>query len=396
MLTGSTALPHVRRRSGSGHRVATLVASTVYLAMSAVYVYLAVALPGGPDGMSDLGVYTGAVRSALEGGSLYGHASANGDQFVYPPFAGLVFVPLALLPETVARVGWTLVQCVQVVVLAWAVVVRADQPLLRRAPRRVAVPVLACLLLVAQPVFTGLFLGQVSLLVTLLALLDALDLTPPRLRGVATGVAAAIKLTPLAFLPYLWFTERRQAAVTGALTFVGATALASLVWSEPALRPWTLVLATPEFIDLGQPDNQSLRGLAARLGWTDATGRLALLAALLLVVVAAYRRSARLHARGRVLAGALVVGAMVVLVSPISWNHHQTTLTLVAACCLASGARRLNTAWLVGVLALTSFPVQLALQHAPPPPALLTANTALLLAVLVACVLPFQTADPRG
>ena len=73
------------------------------------------------------------------------------------------------------------------VLLAHLVLARGDHPLLRRLPRPAALPLATCVLLASYPVFTGVFLGQVSLLVTVLALLDALDRVPRRCRGWPRG-----------------------------------------------------------------------------------------------------------------------------------------------------------------------------------------------------------------
>jgi alpha-1,2-mannosyltransferase len=337
--------------------------------------------------MSDLHVYVGSAQTLLAGGSLYDFVSFNGDRFVYPPFAGLAFAPLLVVGEPALRVLWTLAQCAEVVLLAAVVVARGNHPLLRRAGAGVTVPVVACLLLLSQPVFTGLFLGQVSLLVVVLVLLDALEVTPARLRGVPTGLAAAVKLTPLAFVPYLWFTGRRRAAVVATLTFATATALAALVLPEQSRWFWSHGLGPAGFIDLAQADNQSLRGVAARLGWSGDGGGL-LLATSALVLLLAYRRSGDLHQQGQWLAGAVVVGAAVVLVSPISWSHHQTPLVLAAACAVGGSGRR-ALAWAAGIVLLTSFPVQLALPSIGPPLDLLTSNTGALLALLLLCWAPF-------
>ena len=82
---------------------ATAVLAWVLLGLlSAVLVHLALTLPGGPDGLSDLRVYRGAVAELSRGGSLYAFQAPNGDRFTYPPFAGLLLAPLAAVPA-VAR-----------------------------------------------------------------------------------------------------------------------------------------------------------------------------------------------------------------------------------------------------------------------------------------------------
>jgi alpha-1,2-mannosyltransferase len=361
---------------------------TTLVLLSAVLVHMALTLPGGPDGLSDLRVYRGAVAELVDGRSLYGFAAPNGDRFTYPPFAGLVLVPLAALPDAVLGVLWTLAQVGLTVLLAHLVLTRGDAPLLHRLPRPAALPLTSCVLLASYPVFSGVFLGQVSLLVTVLALVDALDLVPRRFQGVATGLAAAVKLTPLVFLPHLWLTGRRRAAVVAAGSFVVAGGLAwGLLPADSGLF-WANPLDVPPFLDLAQLDNQSLRGLTTRSGWSGpGVDGVVLLASALLAGVS-YRRGRDLHGEGRLLAAAVVVGALAVVVSPVSWSHHQVPLVLAAACA-ASGPTRWARAWPLGVLVLMTLPLPFLLPALPPVVRPVTDHLVLALALLVALGLPF-------
>lgn len=377
--------------SRPGARALPVTAWVVFAALSAVAVHLAVRLPGGPDGMSDLHVYVGAVQQLLSRGTLYDFVSFNGDPFTYPPSAGLLMVPLTLLPEPTLRVVWTLLQCAEVVALAAVVLRRATAPLLTRLPRPLALPVLACLLVVSYPVFTGVFLGQVSLLVTLLVLLDALDVVPPRWQGVLTGVAAAVKLTPLAFVPYLWLSGRRRSAVLATATFAACTLVTWLVLPGDSARYWSGITGTPGLVELGQADNQSVHGFLARTALAEPIRTPVLVTVTGLAVVLGYLRSARLHRTGLVLPGAVVVGAMAVVVSPISWSHHQIALVLAAAC-LVGRAGRGATAWTGTVYVLGTLPLPFLVGSVPDPVRLLAENLGLLLALLVCCAVPFAAA----
>jgi len=362
--------------------------------LSAVLVHLALALPGGPDGLSDLRVYQGAVAELVRGGSLYAFVAPNGDGFSYPPFAGLALAPLAAVPQAALGVVWTLVQVGLAVLLARAVLVRGDHPVLRRLPRAAALPVVSCVLLLSYPVFSGTFLGQVSLLVTVLALVDALDLVPRRLQGVATGLAAAIKLTPLVFLPYLWLTGRRRAAGAAAATFLAGGVLSWLLLPTDFRRFWSSPTDVPPFIPLGQLDNQSLQGQAARAGWSGSGVDVLILGVSAVVAVVAYRRSQQLHAAGRRLAGAVVVGALAVVVSPVSWSHHQTVLVLAAACAV-TGPTLWARLWPVGVLVLMTLPLPFLLPTLPTLVRPVADHLVLLLALALALGLPFRPRPPQ-
>ncbi|GAA1433295.1 hypothetical protein GCM10009616_24950 [Microlunatus lacustris] len=367
---------------------------TVLGVLSAVLVHMAWTLPGGPDGLSDLRVYRGSTAELLAGGSLYAFEAPNGDKFTYPPFAGLFLAPSALVPEAVLGVLWTLAQVGLAVLLAHLVLTRGDHLLLRRIPRPAALPVVSCVLLASYPVFSGTFLGQVSLLVTVLALADALDLVPRRFQGVATGLAAAVKLTPLVFLPYLWLTGRRRAAGTAAATFVAAGALSWLLLPADSRQFWSDPTGVPGFIPLAQLDNQSLTGLAARASWSGSGVDVAILGVSAVVAVAAYRRSQQLHTAGRWLAGAVVVGALAVVVSPVSWSHHQTVLVLAAACAV-TGPPRWARRWPVAVLVLMTLPLPFLLPALPPVVRPVADHLVLVLALVLALGLPFRPRPPE-
>lgn len=370
-----------------------------FAACAVLAVVVAVRRPG-PDALSDLEVYLGAARNLGGGGSLYAFVAPNGDAFVYPPVAGLALLPLAALPDVAARVLWTLLQCGQVLLLARVVVRRSPLPVLGRLPRGAAVPAVALVLTLSYPVLSGLYLGQVSLLVTLLALLDAVDLVPRRFQGLLTGLAAAVKLTPLAFVPYLWLTGRRRAAVVALLTTGAVTGGSWLVAPGESARYWGSATVARPYVDLGQADNASLVGLLTRTGWSADVTTVVLVPLTLLVVVAGYLRARDAYRRGQTLAGAVVVGAVVVLVSPISWSHHQVLLVLAAACVVGTGRRDPGTrsagsaagwsaGWSVGVVLLTGTGVQAVLLHLWSPGPVLR-ESGVLLALAIACAVPFR------
>ena len=77
--------------------------------------------------------------------------------------------------------------------------------------------------LLLNPVLITIGFGQVNLFVTFLVMWDLLSDRRIGKRqmplGVATGLAAAVKLTPLLFVPYLLLTRRWRGALTCVLTF---------------------------------------------------------------------------------------------------------------------------------------------------------------------------------
>jgi alpha-1,2-mannosyltransferase len=104
------------------------------------------------------------------------------------------------------------------------------------------------------------------------------------------------------------------------------------------------------------------------------------------VVVAALVRAVRAHRNDQLLAAAVVIGAAGLVVSPVSWTHHQVWLVLAAL--LAVGARtRTSLWWAIGVVAVMTLPVTAV--GAGLPGDAVFGNARLLLAVAVAAVVPF-------
>ncbi|HEX5740161.1 MAG TPA: glycosyltransferase family 87 protein, partial [Pilimelia sp.] len=231
-----TAEPPRRRRPPTGARTTPAGRSaTLWLAAAvalAVHAVVTLRRPA-PDRMADLQVYIGSVRSLLAGGSLYDFAAWNGAPFTYPPFAGIVFVPVAVVGVDAARLLW--LGALAGVLVSLAVVVRrCGRSPAWDAPARLPGVLLVCA--VSAPVASNIRFGQVSLVLVLLVLLDEAGVVPARLRGVATGLAAALKLTPAVFVLYWWLTGRRAEAGRAAAAAAAATALAWMVLPGESAR----------------------------------------------------------------------------------------------------------------------------------------------------------------
>ena len=301
-----------------------------------------------PDRFADLHVYRGSVLAMRHGASLYSYHAANGDPFTYPPFAGLVLYPTSWPIE----LGWMVLTFGAV---AWCAVLVAP----RWAP-------LACVaLLLSAPVVRDLRFGQVSLFLALLVLLDGVR----RGRGIGTGVASAVKLTPLVFVPYLWLSGQRRVALTALGTFVGCTVVGWLVLPRDSVRYWfTELWHTDRIGNLALSGNQSLNGLLLRAG---VHLRFVWLGLALVVLVVGLWRASLAARRGDPLAGIVIAGAVLVAVSPVSWTHHQIWLVFAAFC----PVRRWQVVWTSAVLVVMTVPALVNLR-AP-------------LALAIACVVPF-------
>ncbi|WP_409181616.1 glycosyltransferase 87 family protein [Amycolatopsis sp. VS8301801F10] len=269
-------------------------------------------LGGAPLGV-DSAVYRAGALAVLRGQPLYepllalDPKSALELPFTYPPSAALLFLPLAALP---VHFGWLLIAVGSVLAL-WSVT--------RRFARERPLPAL-CLLPVLEPVWRMISLGQINGVLMAMVVLDALPGRNRRSGGMLIGLAAAVKLTPLIFVPYLFLTGRRADAWRALGTFLGTSAAGALLLPGDSIRYWTSAMLDNR--NAGTVDwvlDQSLHGMFARfgatsLGWYAASAALCLLAGALLV--------REFHRRGDPRAALLVTAACGLLVSPLSWTHH--------------------------------------------------------------------------
>jgi alpha-1,2-mannosyltransferase len=118
-----------------------------------------------------------------------------------------------------------------------------------------------------EPVHSTLEYGQVDIVLLALVSLDCLRPDPRWPRGALTGLAAAVKLTPAAFVLFFLLRRDRRAAVTAAGSFAAATGAAfALDWHD-SVQYWTHVIT-----DTSRPGNpafagnQAISGLIARAG----------------------------------------------------------------------------------------------------------------------------------
>ena len=277
----------------------------------------------------DLGVYLRLGGKYVFTSHLYSFVLPNTSlPFTYPPFAALLFAPWQRTFTSVGLVQavWTmgnLVALIGVLVLS----VRLVKPSLdRMATWRLALA-LSLPALLLNPVLITIGFGQVNLFVTFLVMWDLLSerrIGKRRLPlGVATGLAAAVKLTPLLFVPYLLMTRRWRGALTCLVTF-GACELVTFAVSPASSRAyWTRAIFKPGRAgDLSIVDNQNLWGVLDR--FTHGVLPDALMLPLLLVTAAGgLLLAAQAHRRSSPFLGVLICAVTCLIVSPISWVHHM-------------------------------------------------------------------------
>ncbi|MGC5245678.1 glycosyltransferase 87 family protein [Gordonia sp. DT219] len=317
------------------------------IAAIAVFVWQLTVIPAGNPfyglfhNTVDLRVYLAGGRTVLRGDPLYNHAMLADLDFTYPPFAAVIFAPLALASLATAKILWWGAIGLALV----ATVLLGFRSLGYRVDARLWV--LSVLVAVAstalEPVRTTIWLGQVNIFLMLLILADLvfLDLRRPRsrLRGLWVGVAAGIKLTPGFFVVYLLVIRRWRAAVLAVVGFAVTVAIGFLVIPGDSRDYWTTYLGSADRVGrVDSPANQSVNGLISQLlayfgatryrhpypdggtvfqapGWMWVPVAVVVVVLGLWAAVVAYRRGWRLLS-------VTITGMTGAAASPFSWGHH--------------------------------------------------------------------------
>lgn len=305
-------------RTGSRLPVPLLLA-LLLLAVSVggfVLLYLTQPLP-----MADLVVYRAEGRAVASGRNLYGFTVTQWDlPATYPPFAAMLFVPAAWLPLGAARAGSLLLNLVLLGLLAHLSLRFAG--LNRTGSRAVPVIVAVASGLWLEPVFQTFVYGQINLALTVAVLWDLSRPDGARGKGVLTGIAAGLKLTPALFIVHLALTGRRRDAARATAVLAGTVLIGVAVLPGASVDFWTARLfETGRVGKAWIVDNQSLQGLFARLMHTTAPGAVWAVAA---ATTAAAGMTVAAYATRRGLPdwGLMCTAVTALLVSPISWSHH--------------------------------------------------------------------------
>lgn len=267
----------------------------------------------------DLDVYRDAAEVAWSGGDLYGLRYTDiGLPYLYPPFAILFLTPLGWLSDVGAQVIWTLVTLVSVVVYA---VVCVWNFAAERFHTPTVYMVTVAFALAMEPTESNINFGQVNILLALFLVLDLSRRTWRVPQGVLTGIAAAVKLTPLFIAVYYAVTHRVRATAWTVGAFVVCTLVAALVFPHASRVFWTGTFLESDRVGVSYISNQSINGLLQRAVSDPQLARLLWLVLAAVVAVAVLVLAHHLFGTYPHLTDALVLAA-ILLISPISWSAH--------------------------------------------------------------------------
>lgn len=298
--------------------------------------------------MNDFEVYFYGGSRVLQTGEtgvneLY--APRDGLPFTYPPFAALLFAALASLGQGAGSLVFTTTALLgAAVVSAWLArhyfgLGRWRDAVADWRFRSVALAGTAAILLLGPWRDTFDF-GQINIILMGLILADfalhgkarAGEIRWPA--GLLIGIAAGIKLTPLAF--GLYFLVRRDFKALGwmAAGFFGSMVLAWALLPTASVTFWTRIL--PDTGRIGGPayvDNLSVKGLLLHLGLPDSglTSLVWLVLSLALAAVAALAIKWAVAADENFVAVS-ATAVLMLLVSPVSWSHHWVWMAVALPC----------------------------------------------------------------
>jgi alpha-1,2-mannosyltransferase len=254
----------------------------------------------------------------------WGGYSALALKFTYPPFAAVAFALISFIPMAPLWVLSVIVNIASLLAALWFTF--GGLGYRDRRVRLGATLVAAAVTFWLQPVVRTIYLGQINLI-----LMAAImwDLCQPRegrwWKGLVTGVAAGIKLTPLIFVPYMLVTRKFREAGMIVAGFLGTVGIGFAILPGDSSKWWLhgLIFSDGNRTGFtGWAGDQSLRALITRLsGSIDAGTKpwlAAAAAALVLGILTAYLFERAGYHVPAILAAALTG----LLISPISWDHH--------------------------------------------------------------------------
>jgi alpha-1,2-mannosyltransferase len=297
----------------------------------------------------DFDVYRAAGKAVLHGKSLFSpwlEQQMNKPlPYTYPPAAALVAVPFMAVSGVSGYLLWNAFS----LLLLFFVVRRAARPLLQRTPH----PGLVLLLVVAiafslSPVQDEIGFGQVGLVLMAMCFFDCLPDKTRWPRGLLVGIATAVKLVPGLFIPYLWFSGRRRAAVVATGTAIGFSLIGWAVLPGDSHTFWTSgVFNNSRVGDNAYFSNQSLNGMLRRALGGNPNALFLILAAL--IAIYGLRQAVRAARTGDHLLGIAMTALTGIIVSPVSWIHHLVWLAVVLLVIVGDGSNRKRVALALGL-----------------------------------------------
>lgn len=293
----------------------------------------------------DMTIYREGVQAFLDGRPVYSEPMMAGDialPFIYPPFGALAMVPLASRGISHDTAGNIMIVFSDLLLLACLYF--CLRAVLAPRHRRLLLPITTVTWAVAlffEPIDLNNSFAQINVVIMALVVFDLVPRKRWLPQGWLIGLAAAIKITPLAMLLYPLLKKDFRTILTAAASAVIATAVAAAVRWDAFVEFFTVkLLAMGTGGDFGvgtdYQSNSSIKGVVQRLypSLESATDHATLTSVvwlvLTLVTIAAGAWAMHLLIRRDLDVEAWLIGSLVMLlISPVSWSHHWVWLALV-------------------------------------------------------------------
>jgi alpha-1,2-mannosyltransferase len=248
--------------------------------------------------------------------------------FTYPPFALLALSPFSWASFPIAQ--WLLWLASIAAATGSVVLVLRDRGV--AVTKRLWCEAFAwsCVsVIVLEPARSGVDYGQIECILMFIVVADLL-LVPSRYRGVLTGFAAAVKLTPLVFVMAFVVSRDVKSVIRAVASFLAWTALSWLFWPGLSSLYWFHDVSRPARDgSIAYSGNQSWYAILHRAPFPASGSALAwLLLSLVTLTVTAFVAWRCLTVRQRSFA-IISIALAGLLVSPISWTHHWIWVLLI-------------------------------------------------------------------
>lgn len=320
----------------------------------------------------DMVIYREGVKAFMEGGEVYSVPMMAGDialPFIYPPFGALVMVPLAgdwfshAMAGDIMIVLSNLLIGLVVLLLAFALNRQRSNPFVS-SDVIAAASLIWGIVLIFEPVRLNNGFAQINIIIMVLV---ALDLIPrKRLKwlpqGWLIGVAAAIKITPLAMLLYFLVRKEIKPIITAAISAIIATLTAAAVrwdvaWEYFSVKLLSMGTGGDFGVQTAYQSNSSIKGAIERLytsqeGMETAstiTNIIWLCLAIITVVLGGWLMVA-LMKRGLNIEAWMINAFIMLLISPVSWSHHWVWVAIAIPVLLYRAITWRHLNWAAGIL----------------------------------------------
>ncbi|MFZ2291851.1 MAG: glycosyltransferase family 87 protein [Corynebacterium casei] len=320
----------------------------------------------------DMVIYREGVKAFMAGGEVYSVPMMAGDialPFIYPPFGALVMVPLAgdwfshAMAGDIMIVLSNLLIGLVVLLLAFALNRQRSNPFVSSDVIATA-SLIWGIVLIFEPVRLNNGFAQINIIIMVLV---ALDLIPrKRLKwlpqGWLIGVAAAIKITPLAMLLYFLVRKEIKPIITAAISAIIATLIAAAVrwdvaWEYFSIKLLSMSTGGDFGVQTAYQSNSSIKGAIERL-YTSQEGMEAastitniiwLCFAIITVVLGGWLMVA-LMKRGLNIEAWMINAFIMLLISPVSWSHHWVWVAIAIPVLLYRAITWRHLNWAAGIL----------------------------------------------